>query len=317
MWEDTQKKPASFLMRATIFGSHAISLVVVGSLAILGANAAWSSLGKKENFKVAAIGSEPAQSLQQPKDSAPAQSSELPAALASLGAAGMTVEKRFATEIDGVEGVVVLINGEQNMVYSIEGGRYVIVGMLLGENQHNLTQAHAEKHLRSSPFGSAAPADNAAARRLPARDGGIEAASALAAAQGLPFVIEEGRGEKILYVTMDPNCPHCSNYYRETRSLLDEVTIRWIPLGFLGPESMRQAALLVEHSEPLSALEQMQSGVLAGKPSEQASEIIYRNTMAMRDAGLTMTPVTIYEAPGGTPKVVRGALSAEQIRQLR
>lgn len=238
----------------------------------------------------------------------------VPAALADLGISGLEVQKRFATGIEGVEGLVMRINGEPNMVYSIEGGRYVMIGMLLGDGQRNLTQQHAEAHM---PNWQQALAGGGSDRRLPSREsGGIDPDEAFAAVQSLPFVVEEGRGETVLYVTMDPYCPHCASYYRASRELLDEVTFRWIPLGFLSDDSLRQAALLADSDDPVATLAQMQAGGLSGEPSDESREIIQRNSMLMRDAGLTMTPVTVYMTADGTPKVVRGALSAQQIRAL-
>lgn len=233
----------------------------------------------------------------------------LPSALESLGVAGMEVEKRFATEVDGIEGLVVSVDGKQNLVYSMDDGRHVLIGMLLAEGGINLTDAHAKAHIN----GASEPATKA----LPERDSGINAESAISAVESLPFVVEEGSGDTILYVTLDPNCPHCSNYYRASRSVLDDVTIRWVPVGFLGRDSLRQAALLAESDDPVAAIAEMEARGLQGQPSAEALETIQENSLTMREAGITMTPVTVYRSADGTPRVVRGSLPAEQIRSLR
>lgn len=248
-------------------------------------------------------------SASKPSSAEPA-SAELPSALDSLGIAGVQMQKRFDTEIDGVEGVVVSVQGEENLVYSMNGGRHVLIGMMLGEDGKNLTEGHAAKHFEAKP--------ERPAQTLPQRDGNaIDAAAALDAAESLPFFIEEGTGETVLYVTLDPNCPHCANYYNASRSVLSDVTIRWVPVGYLGPDSLRQAGLLVDSDDPVAAAAQMNAQGLSGNPSPEARAVAQENSSIMREAGITMTPATIYRSADGTPRVVRGALSAERIRALR
>lgn len=247
--------------------------------------------------------------IAQPVELAPAASLELPKALVDLGIPDARVTKRFDTEVAGLDGYVVQAGGDSNLVYTLDDGRYAVIGLLLGEGGRNLSEEHATAHLNLAALDPT--------KKLPQRESAAgDSKKALAAVQGVPFTIEEGTGETIVYVTLDPNCPHCANYYRAARSVVDEVTFRWIPVGFLGPESMRQAALLVESDDPLAAVAQMQNAVLEGKPSEQSYETIYQNTMSLRDAGLTMTPVSVYVYKDGSHKVVRGALNAAQIRNL-
>ncbi len=45
-------------------------------------------------------------------------------------------------------------------------------------------------------------------------------------------------------------------------------------------------------------------------------EIVSQNSQIVRQAGITSTPTTIYQDADGTPRIRRGALTAEQIRSL-
>ena len=47
-----------------------------------------------------------------------------------------------------------------------------------------------------------------------------------------------------------------------------------------------------------------------------AMEIVSQNSQIVRQAGITSTPTTIYQDADGTPRIRRGALTAEQIRSL-
>ncbi|RMD70268.1 MAG: hypothetical protein D6819_04700, partial [Gammaproteobacteria bacterium] len=64
--------------------------------------------------------------------------------------------------------------------------------------------------------------------------------------------LEEGKGDAILYVFIDPACPHCRALVPRVKALAEsgEATVRWVPLGLLGPESLTKAAYLLGKGDP-------------------------------------------------------------------
>jgi len=232
----------------------------------------------------------------------------LPPVLENLGIPDARVETRFETEVPGVTGYVVRMGGESNLIYTVDEGRHALVGVLIGEDGRNHTEAHAVKHLGMNPTDG-----------LPERgaDDGMDADRALDAVESAPLYIQEGSGDPVVYVTLDPQCPHCARYYDASRSVLEEVTIRWIPVAILGPESLRQAALLVEADDPVQALESMKAGGLDGEPGPESEAIVRENTQQLTQAGIRATPTTVYKSRDGDARVLRGALDAARLRELR
>ena len=77
---------------------------------------------------------------------------ELPKAVADLGIPGAKVDKTFDTGLEGINGWVISVENDTNVIYTTEDGKHAFVGMILGEGGENLTQAHMEEHMENSPL---------------------------------------------------------------------------------------------------------------------------------------------------------------------
>ena len=61
---------------------------------------------------------------------------ELPKAIADLGIPDAKVNKQFETGIEGINGYVVSVETDTNVLYTTEDGRHAFIGMILGEGGH-------------------------------------------------------------------------------------------------------------------------------------------------------------------------------------
>lgn len=239
-----------------------------------------------------------------------AEDLEIPPVLEDLNLPDVEVEKRFETEIPGIVGWAVNANGEKNLLYTTEDGRHAILGMMLGEGGKNLTEQHAMEHLGKKPGNLPGSGKS--------QDDSIDAEQAMEAMKEAPFHVEEGSGDTVLYASFDPECPHCARYYQNTRELLDEFTIRWVPVAQMAPSSLDQAAALVEADNPAEALARLEAGDLStGEVSDEAKRTIRENTSMLQGAGLRATPITVFEDADGEPRVMRGAADAQRLHSAQ
>lgn len=237
----------------------------------------------------------------------------LPKAIADLGIPDATVDKQFETGIEGINGYVVSVETDTNVLYTTEDGRHAFIGMILGEGGMNITQQHIEEHMGGLPQMLSQQGQAAGGSGFSPG----EEANGFELMENVPFYAEEGTGDKVLYVVYDTQCPFCSRMHDASREVLDEVTIRWVPVGYMGEQSLVEAAGIVESDEPLALMEALKRGEVSNlSTTPDAMEIVSQNSQIVRQAGITSTPTTIYQDADGTPRIRRGALTAEQIRSL-
>ena len=238
---------------------------------------------------------------------------ELPKAVSDLGIPGAKVDKTFDTGLDGINGWVISVENDTNVIYTTEDGTHAFIGMILGEGGENLTQAHMEQHMENSPLASMP-------NRAGAQDNGFEKeeeAAALAQIEESAAYVEEGTGDKVLYVVFDTQCGYCQQMYQTSRALLDEVTFRWIPVGFMGEGSLHQAAQIIDAENPAEVLATIErGGSVSESPSTEAMNIVSENSNLIQQLGIRSTPNTIYKDENGEARIVRGALRAAEIRNL-
>ncbi|MEJ2060996.1 MAG: thioredoxin fold domain-containing protein [Gammaproteobacteria bacterium] len=67
--------------------------------------------------------------------------------------------------------------------------------------------------------------------------------------------IAEGKGNRIVYIFFDPNCPYCHKLYGHLRSMVgkDDLQFRWIPVGMLTSTSLGKAAAILQSKNRLAA----------------------------------------------------------------
>ncbi|CAB3754198.1 thioredoxin fold domain-containing protein [Paraburkholderia solisilvae] len=138
-------------------------------------------------------------------------------------------------------------------------------------------------------------------------------ASAAAQLDQTSVIVEGATGDKVkstIYVFMDPNCIFC-HYAWEAFQPYEAVglQVRWIPMGFLKPDSSGKAAALLDANDGAALLRENEvkfseatesGGIKPSNPiSFAAQSKLNRNAHLFQTMGFDGTPTIIYKTGDG------------------
>ena len=172
-------------------------------------------------------------------------------------------------------------------------------------------------------WGAAALAAQPAATAKPAPDT-VAAANVLAGLDAV-HAIPEGKGDRVLVVFADPNCPYCRELYRDLRPWVghDGLTVRWVLVAFLQPSSLGKAAAVLQAVDPLHAFGAMEEHGLNPNlpgPTPLSDAQVSPATRTTLDGNLTVlkragafaaVPMIIFADRHGTPHLEMAVPSSE------
>ena len=127
-------------------------------------------------------------------------------------------------------------------------------------------------------------------------------------------------------VLFDPHCSYCSELWRATRPLEDQIDFVWVPVSIYGDESSAHCASILDSKDPLRMMADNEQAMrLTGKavrvssvPSTSALASVAKNTEAMEDLDPALrvqgVPVTYYRAADGRVEIVDGALDTHLLK---
>lgn len=126
------------------------------------------------------------------------------------------------------------------------------------------------------------------------------------------FRIQVGsKDAPLLFMVVDPNCPHCKHAWKDLQPLLEKtkLQVRLLPLGILGPESTRMAAMLLDQDNPTPkwnafAAANFDPKVLDGAPGETGVSKEKLNRAFFDKWKLRATPFFAYRSKSGEIKVL-------------
>ena len=142
--------------------------------------------------------------------------------------------------------------------------------------------------------------------------------------------IQEGHQGPIIYDFQDPNCPYCHVMYEHEAALIQagKLTVRYVPVAFLTPQSPAEAAAWLQSPHPLAALKHfeaiigpaLRSGsyhhLPKAKPTAKTSEELKRNLEMMGAMGFEGTPAILYRVKSGQLGRIPGMISEKQLAGL-
>ena len=138
--------------------------------------------------------------------------------------------------------------------------------------------------------------------------------------------IQMGSGKTIIYDFFDPNCLYCARAFQLERPFIDkgQLTVRYVPVGFLTDSSFRKAAAILQAQNPQEAMtknymELLKTGdaaILFATVTEATHSALRRNERIFINTGATTLPELVYRLPDGQVGVFRGELSTEQLDLL-
>ncbi|MDD2747121.1 MAG: thioredoxin fold domain-containing protein [Acidithiobacillus ferrooxidans] len=138
--------------------------------------------------------------------------------------------------------------------------------------------------------------------------------------------IQTGSGKTVIYDFFDPNCIYCAKAFQLERPFVDkgQLTVRYVPVGFLTDSSFGKAAAILQAQNPREAMENNYMELLrtghAATSSATATEATHsalrQNERIFINTGATTLPELVYRLPDGQVAVFRGELSKAQLDLL-
>ncbi|WP_255305401.1 thioredoxin fold domain-containing protein [Acidithiobacillus ferrivorans] len=129
--------------------------------------------------------------------------------------------------------------------------------------------------------------------------------------------IAQGHGPHVLYVIFDPNCPYCHVLYDELQPRIqpDQLTVRYVPVGYLAPSSFGKAAAILEAKNPLAAIQKNEKGFNVTShdgaipeilPNTASTNALHSNMGILKATGQKIVPTLIYTRRDNTVKIIKG-----------
>ncbi|MGB7754827.1 MAG: thiol:disulfide interchange protein DsbG [Salinisphaera sp.] len=204
-----------------------------------------------------------------------ASAANWPAPIQQMADKGLTIVKRFDAP-GGLTGYAARAGHTPVALYLTPDGHHVIVGTMLDEHGHNLSEAALDAAITKPQQQSAWPQ--------------------LAAATWIADGPESA--PRTVYVFTDPNCPYCHRFYEAARPWVKagKVQLRTILVGILKPSSPGKAAAILSAKNPVAAYRRHEADYRTGgiKPLEDIppalSDKLTANNALMTGLGIRGTP---------------------------
>lgn len=129
----------------------------------------------------------------------------------------------------------------------------------------------------------------------------------------------------VAYVFFDPQCPHCGHLWNASVPLQKKVRFVWIPVGLINPTSSAQGATLLSAADPVQAMTEHETSLLAkqggigasSSVTEEARQAVAANTALFNNLGLEGVPFTIVKnARTGQPVTRGGSMETPALADL-
>ncbi len=139
--------------------------------------------------------------------------------------------------------------------------------------------------------------------------------------------IAEGKGQRVVYIFLDANCPSCALLYRNLRTLIEplDLQIRWVPVAVVGPTSLGKAAAILQAKDRLAALrlneeeyqgESYSGGIEEDIPTVETEKILAVNNRLFNRLDIPVVPTMLFEDRNWNTVIIQGALSPVALRKV-
>ena len=138
--------------------------------------------------------------------------------------------------------------------------------------------------------------------------------------------IQMGSGKTVIYDFFDPNCIYCAKAFQLERPFVDkgQLTVRYVPVGFLTDSSFGKAAAILQAQNPQEAMknnymELLRTGhaaISSATATEATHSALRQNERIFISTGATTLPELVYRLPDGQVEAFRGELSKAQLDLL-
>jgi thiol:disulfide interchange protein DsbG len=126
-----------------------------------------------------------------------------------------------------------------------------------------------------------------------------------------------------VFVFFDSQCPHCGEFWQESKKLAKDARFTWVPVGVLNDFSTNQGLAILKAAKPVDTMNDHESKLAAHLGGMQAPDastdpkgkaIIDQNTRLVESFGATGVPFILgVNAKDGTVYTNSGGMPAEQL----
>jgi thiol:disulfide interchange protein DsbG len=124
--------------------------------------------------------------------------------------------------------------------------------------------------------------------------------TAVIAAEAKGFIAGSQMSQRTVYVFFDAQCPHCAALWAAAKPLKSQAKFVWIPVGILNAASTAQGATLLAAGDPVSAMDEHEASLKAGRGGISAAgntdaqkEAVAKNTALMTRLGFSSIPTIV------------------------
>ena len=138
------------------------------------------------------------------------------------------------------------------------------------------------------------------------------------------FTVGSAMSVRTVYVFFDPQCPHCSELWRNAKPLNTKVRFVWIPVGLINASSTAQGATLLAAADPAAAMDEHEAsmtakrgGIGASSATDAHKAAVAKNTGLLNQFGFTSVPTIVStHAQTGALVTNQGSMSTAALSGL-
>lgn len=230
------------------------------------------------------------------------QANDQDSAIKELERQGVNVVYEFEAPM-GLRGFVGEADGQNLTFYASEDGKNLIIGTMIDGQGNDLSERVIHNQVIKP--------------KLEREWGRLENSR----------WVQDGSqdAELVLYTFTDPNCPYCAHFRKQINPWIESKTIqlRHVMVGMLAEDSVDKSAMILASDNPGDLLHEQQKTMRQGGIETDGTLVsrgyldVRDNTNLMGDLGFGGTPMTLYRDHNGDIQVIRGILSANQLKKLK
>lgn len=143
-------------------------------------------------------------------------------------------------------------------------------------------------------------------------------------AEAVGFTLGSSISARTVYVFFDPQCPHCAALWKAAQPLRTQAKFIWIPVAIMNKTSQTQGAALLAAQNPVSAMDEHEASMSAGKGGiaaqgdiEAQRAVVLKNTALMNRFGFASIPTIVAQhAQTGVLVTKQGGLPTPELAKL-
>lgn len=139
--------------------------------------------------------------------------------------------------------------------------------------------------------------------------------------------IAEGKGQRVVYIFIDANCPSCALLYRNLRTLIElqDLQIRWVPVAVVNATSPGKGAAILQAPDRLAALryneeyyrgESYSGGIEEDIPTTETELKLRANERLFNRLSIPVVPTMLFEDKNWRTVIIQGTLSPVALHKV-